>query len=135
MNGLKLDVRAPLDGPLNIGTCMEVAQALRQAHGRRVQPHVQIRIYDKSGPVTLCGRLVEVAEGEAARFKVDTDLGAYWVQGRNARMCSGDGRCSCEPLPGSAAALSGQGRKACGRGAQDGTPSGVQLQGAAAEVL
>ncbi|MDT8997767.1 hypothetical protein RQP53_00595 [Paucibacter sp. APW11] len=61
--------------------------------------HVQIR---RKG-VTLCGTVAEMVEqfDQSARgewFKVDCDLGRVWVESRNVRLCSGDGRCTCESV-------------------------------------
>ena len=49
----------------------------------------------------LCGRVIELAgDGtDAEWFKVETSAGPLWAQGRNLRMCSGDGRCTCEVHP------------------------------------
>lgn len=59
---------------------------------------LQIRRYHQRRPFTLCGSLVGLALGEdgAELFSVRTDIGTYTVSGRNARLCSGDGRCGCE---------------------------------------
>lgn len=56
--------------------------------------HVQVR---KRG-IVLCGRVVEASPGNVGSdwFKVDSYLGQLWFVGDNVRMCSGDGRCSCE---------------------------------------
>lgn len=55
---------------------------------------VQVRIKH----TVLCGRVVEVGSPTAPRefFKVHTALGEQWVTAWNARLCSGDGRCTCE---------------------------------------
>lgn len=49
---------------------------------------------------TLCGTIAEMVEsfGPDGRewFKVDSGLGRVWVEARNVRLCSGDGRCACE---------------------------------------
>lgn len=56
--------------------------------------HVQVR---KAGEV-LCGRVVECYRptwgGEW--FKVRTELGVVSASSSNVRLCSGDGRCTCE---------------------------------------
>lgn len=71
-----------------------VSQALET--GRTPVVHVQIR---RQG-VTLCATVAEMVEqfGPDQRewFKVDCQLGRVWVESRNVRLCSGDGRCTCE---------------------------------------
>lgn len=71
-----------------------VSQSL--ATGRTPIVHVQIR---RRG-VTLCGTVAEIVEqfDEDRRewFKVDCALGRVWAESKNVRLCSGDGRCSCE---------------------------------------
>jgi hypothetical protein len=57
---------------------------------------VQVRRRDQAGPYVLCGRLIELRPGETEWFKVETCCGAVWADGRHVRMCSGDGRCTCE---------------------------------------
>lgn len=58
--------------------------------------HVQIR---RQG-VTLCATVAEIVEqfGSDSKewFKVDCQLGRVWVESKNVRLCSGDGRCTCE---------------------------------------
>lgn len=56
---------------------------------------VQVRVKG----VVLCGRLTEVGSPNSQReyFKVHTELGESWASARDVRMCSGDGRCACEP--------------------------------------
>lgn len=90
------------DGPLThrAYTAFSVCKALQT--GRTPLVHVQLR---RKG-VTLCGQVAEMVEnfdqvGQANRagqewFKVDCALGRVWVESRNLRLCSGDGRCSCE---------------------------------------
>lgn len=64
--------------------------------GRTPVVHVQIR---RRGEV-LCGTVAEMVElfDQTGRewFKVDCQLGRVWVESRNVRLCSGDGRCICE---------------------------------------
>lgn len=47
---------------------------------------------------TLCGRVIELAEfaAEGQWFKVETAIGQVWAEHRQVRMCSADGRCSCD---------------------------------------
>lgn len=59
-------------------------------------PWVQMRRRFPDGPAVLCGQVAEVRAGEGNWFLVDTCVGTYWAEGRNVRMCSGDGHCSCE---------------------------------------
>lgn len=57
--------------------------------------HVQIR---RRG-ATLCGQVVELGEfaSDGQWFKVNTpDLGDVWAEHRQVRLCSGDGRCTCD---------------------------------------
>lgn len=71
-----------------------VTQALDT--GRTPVVHVQIR---RKG-VTLCGTVAEMVErfDEDRRewFKVDCALGRVWAESKNVRLCSGDGKCTCE---------------------------------------
>jgi hypothetical protein len=71
-----------------------VSQALET--GRTPVVHVQIR---RRG-VVLCGTVAEMVDlfDQSGRewFKVDCQLGRVWVESRNVRLCSGDGRCTCE---------------------------------------
>ena len=61
-------------------------------------PWVQVRRYTRGGPYVLCGKVIELDSHSGEWFKVATDAdGAVWTQGRNLRLCSGDGRCTCEP--------------------------------------
>ena len=90
------------EGPLThrAYTAFSVCKALQLGSAPVV--HVQLR---RKG-VTLCGQVAEMVENfdqvdQAKRggqewFKVDCALGRVWVESRNLRLCSGDGRCSCE---------------------------------------
>lgn len=50
----------------------------------------------KRGAV-LCGRLLRaVTAGENEFVEVRTQIADLWVTAANTRVCSGDGRCSCE---------------------------------------
>lgn len=60
-------------------------------------PRVQVRKYHREGPCVLCGQVRELHDSGGQWFKVDTDIGPLWVESRNVRLCSGDGRCTCEP--------------------------------------
>ena len=61
-------------------------------------PRVQVRKYHPEGPFVLCGQVQEVHEREGHWFKVETPIGPLWVEGRNVRLCTGDGRCTCEAV-------------------------------------
>jgi hypothetical protein len=60
---------------------------------------VQVRKHYPGGPLVLCGTVAELVTTSDGRelFKVATQLGPLWAEGRNVRLCSGDGRCTCEP--------------------------------------
>lgn len=63
-------------------------------HGQVLRPFVQIR----RRQAVLCGRVLELGE-HAERgewFKVETAVGPIWAESRQVRLCSGDGRCTCE---------------------------------------
>jgi len=56
--------------------------------------HVQV----KFGGLVLCGQVRECYRLREAGdcFKVSTAIGQVNVTARNVRLCSGDGRCTCE---------------------------------------
>lgn len=62
--------------------------------GKTPVVHVQVR---KKGE-TLCGIVLAIPDysDNGEFFQVQTQLGVIWVESRNVRLCSGDGRCSCE---------------------------------------
>ncbi len=62
----------------------------------RPKPWVQVRRRLQGSPVVLCGQVAELSANEGEWFKVETWIGPMWVESRNIRMCSGDGRCTCE---------------------------------------
>lgn len=78
----------------------------RQAHAGGAsagRPWVQVRRYHPEGAFVLCGQVIELSEDGAEWFKVDTIVGQVWARGQSLRMCSGDGRCTCEaPFQGGA---------------------------------
>jgi hypothetical protein len=82
--------------PLTHRDCL--AAGRQQAAGRdnRALPWVQVRRHHKEGPYVLCGRVVELSGSGEEWFKVETCAGPMWAQGKSVRMCSGDGRCTCE---------------------------------------
>ena len=61
------------------------------------RPFVQVRKRFREGPVMLCGQVLELDGSGLDLFKVGTEFGTLWASGKNLRMCSGDGRCICEP--------------------------------------
>lgn len=78
--------------------CLRISAALLQAHGKPMLPWVQVRRFHRDGPYTLCGRLAALGHSDAEWFKVETEIDTVWARGKDLRMCSGDGRCICEPL-------------------------------------
>lgn len=65
-------------------------------------PWVQVRRFHPAGAFVLCGQVVELSNDSdtgAEWFRVNTCAGPVWAQGKALRMCSGDGRCTCEPAP------------------------------------
>jgi len=60
---------------------------------------VQVRKRYPGGPLVSCGTVAELVHTDDGRelFKVTTQHGDVCVEGRNVRLCSGDGRCTCEP--------------------------------------
>lgn len=64
---------------------------------------VQVRIRD----AVLCARVVEVGSPNSKTdfFRVHCAFGERWVSAWNARMCSGDGRCTCDGASDGAEAL------------------------------
>jgi hypothetical protein len=60
---------------------------------------VQVRKLYPGGPLVSCGTVAELTTAADGRelFKVTTPHGTVWAEGRNVRLCSGDGRCTCEP--------------------------------------
>lgn len=85
--------------PLTHEQCMATARALEDLTGAKAELHVQHRQPSREGSYVLCARLLEMATATDGRelFKVDNGIGSAWTIGRNLRMCSGDGRCTCEP--------------------------------------
>ena len=64
-----------------------------------------VRKHFPDGPCTFCGKVKELTVGRIEWFQVETMLGEGWFDGRNTRLCSGDGRCSCEAEPANEALL------------------------------
>jgi hypothetical protein len=65
---------------------------------------VQVQKRYRDVRLVLCGQVVELSVNEGEWFKLRTDDGMVWAEGRHVRMCSGDGRCTCEAAKGGAAA-------------------------------
>ena len=85
--------RGPAEGlPLTHSAYMAVC------HTAEHRPFVQVRKRFRERPLMLCGQVLELDGSGLDLFKIGTVLGAFWVSGKNVRMCSGDGRCICEPL-------------------------------------
>lgn len=61
-------------------------------------PRVQVRKNFREGPIVLCAEVLEVHDNDGQWFRVETQIGALWVEGRNVRMCSGHGLCTCDPV-------------------------------------
>lgn len=91
------DDRPVTDRPLTHGACLDAMRHVSEGHGAPAKTWVQVRRYDKAGPYALCGRLITLRVGDKDWFKVETEIDTAWVDGRNVRLCSGDGRCTCEP--------------------------------------
>ena len=72
------------------------------------RPWVQVQRYHPKGSYPVCGQVVELRENGAEWFKVETDIGPVWADSRHVRLCSGDGRCTCEAEPSMQAGRSAQ---------------------------
>ena len=85
-------------GPVNHSAYLLAVQKAVNAVGRGARPWVQVRKRMGGEQVVLCGQVAAVDAGPDSGewFKVQTDLGTLWIESRNMRMCSGDGRCTCE---------------------------------------
>lgn len=84
--------------PLTHSAYIAACASMTMKHGGRHRLWVQIRKRDPGGHAVLCGQVAELDAGAAEEwFKVETTIGSMWATGRNVRMCSGDGRCTCEP--------------------------------------
>lgn len=64
-------------------------------HTGRVPP---VRVQVQKRGVTFCGKVLDASAGrdETDWFKVDCQLGQLWFPHEKVRLCSGDGRCTCE---------------------------------------
>ena len=84
--------------PVSHSAYLLAVQEAVDAAGRGARPWVQVRKRMGGEQVVLCGQVAAVDAGPDSGewFKVQTDLGTLWIESRNMRMCSGDGRCTCE---------------------------------------
>ena len=85
-----------LHEPLTHRACLTASPRSAQGAACKGSTWVQVRRHHREGPYVLCGQLLELHSGESEWFKVETMDGAVWADGKNVRMCSGDGRCTCE---------------------------------------
>jgi hypothetical protein len=83
--------------PLTHRTCLEAAGNLAQPQcATAPRLWVQVRRAHAGGPIVLCGQLTELQERDGEWFGVETAIGHLWATGQHVRLCSGDGRCTCE---------------------------------------
>ena len=94
----------PLRGPLTHRQCTAAGNQKAAGGANAARPWVQVRRYHPEGAYVLCGQVAELRENGAEWFKVDTSIGPVWANGQHVRLCSGDGRCTCEAPAGSEAA-------------------------------
>ncbi len=89
--------------PLTHLGCIQACTQLASAGRPGVLPWVQVRKRFGGRQLVLCGQVIELdASSDTDEwFKVGTDLGPVWAVSRNVRLCSGDGRCTCEADAGS----------------------------------
>ena len=82
--------------PLTLAGYISAALRLRGQADDWVPVHVQVR---KQG-VTSCATVLDALEGidgGGSFFWVESDhFGRVWCNGGQVRLCSGDGRCTCE---------------------------------------
>ena len=86
--------------PLTHRHCIAAGFKRPTGGANSARPWVQVKRYHPQGSYVLCGQVVELRENGEEWFKVETDIGPVWASSRNVRMCSGDGRCTCEEAPG-----------------------------------
>jgi hypothetical protein len=60
------------------------------------RPWVQMMRRQRGEGFVLCGQIAELNINAGEWFKVDTAQGVCWARGHDLRLCSGDGRCTCE---------------------------------------
>lgn len=85
--------------PITHRDCLDAGRQMAPGQAAPPRPWVQVRKYHREGAYVLCGQVAELSGNDAEWFKVETCAGPVWAEGRNLRMCSGDGRCTCEPAP------------------------------------
>ena len=80
--------------------CQCIAAGFKQAAGGATGARlwVQVQRHHPQGPYPLCAQVVELRENGAEWFKVDTAIDTFWAKGKSLRLCSGDGRCTCETV-------------------------------------
>lgn len=86
-------------GPLTHRECIASSDPSTKGRASIAGPRVQARRYHRDGPYVLCGQVVALNAGDRELFKIETEIDTFWADGRGLRMCSGDGRCTCEPAP------------------------------------
>ena len=82
--------------PLTHRDCLTAGRQTHPGAASAGRPWVQVRRNHPEGPYVLCGQVVELNDNGAEWFKVATSIGHVWAKGQSLRMCSGDGRCTCE---------------------------------------
>ena len=82
--------------PLTHRQCITAGSQQAAGGANSAPPWVQVQRYHPKGCYVLCGQVVELRENGAEWFKVDTCMGPVWADGAHLRLCSGDGRCTCE---------------------------------------
>jgi len=95
------DTAPKLPPPLTHSSYIAAWAIQRQGAARQSPPHVQIRKRFAGRPEVLCGQVTRLANGDGGKelFEVATAIGSVYVVPENIRLCSGDGRCTCEPDP------------------------------------
>jgi len=85
--------------PLTHSTYIAAYPTERPGVRQPARPWVQVRKRYAGERVVLCGQVNRLTNGDGGKelFEVGTGLGPVWAEGQNVRLCSGDGRCACEP--------------------------------------
>lgn len=94
--------------PLTHRDCLTAGRNAPSGGTGTGRPWVQVRRHHPGGAYVLCGQVTALRDDGAELFKVDTSTGPVWAQGRSLRMCSGDGRCTCEANPAGATGAAGK---------------------------
>lgn len=89
-----------LEEPLSHSAFFVACGVVTEAGGGASALRVQVRKRIQDETVVLCGQVIELDATDAEWFRVRTPLGIVWAQPRNVRLCTGDGRCICEPNEG-----------------------------------